>query len=52
MMVPVGVWGGEGVYTSVHVITFGHRTISDQYTHMTMRDLWSVKMSERVITLA
>ena len=33
---------------TVHAITFGHRTISDQYTHVTdYVRLWSVKMSER-----
>ena len=33
---------------SVHAITFGHRTITDQYTHVTDHvRLWSVKMSER-----
>ena len=32
----------------VHAITFGHRTITDQYTHVTdYVRLWSVKMSER-----
>ena len=33
---------------TVHAITFGHRTITDQYTHVTDHvRLWSVKMSER-----
>ena len=33
---------------AVHTITFGHRTITDQYTHVTdYVRLWSVKMSER-----
>ena len=41
------------IYSSVHAITFGHRTISDQYTHVTdYVRLWSVKMSERAITRA
>ena len=35
---------------TVHAITFGHRTITDQYTRTHVTDhvrLWSVKMSER-----
>ena len=32
----------------MHAITFGHWTITDQYTHVTdYVRLWSVKMSER-----